>query len=240
MNDRIDGIVVNQIDYKENDQIITVVSKDYGKLSLYVKGFKKINSKNSSACQLLDYSSFLLDYYPHKNIQILKSASLIEQYQSIKQDYQKIAISSLMCEISSQTDNANDFAVLKQSLDLLTATEQPYLVLNLFLAQHLRQLGIAPYVDGCVICNRNNRIETISINDGGFLCSDCNDNQIEKISLDFLKKFRYINKATLDKYDKLLQLDLDDFKLTDMLVDIMVNYSGISLKSYRLLTNINF
>ena len=58
--------------------------------------------------------------------------------------------------------------------------------------------------------------------------------------VEFLKKFRYINKASFDKYDKLLSLDLNDFKLTDMLVDIMVNYSGIKLNSYRLLTNINY
>ena len=41
MNDRIDGIVVNQIDYKENDQIISIINKQYGKISLYVKGYKK-------------------------------------------------------------------------------------------------------------------------------------------------------------------------------------------------------
>ena len=239
MNDRIDGIVVNQIDYKENDQIISIINKQYGKISLYVKGYKKINSKNAFACQLLDYSSFLLDYYPSKNIQVLKSASLIEQFNSIKQDYQKIAISSLMCEIINQTDSVYDFDLLMNSLTLLEKTDQPYLILNLFLAQQLRQIGIAPYVDGCVICNNNN-IETISISDGGFLCRSCNEGQIEKMPVEFLKKFRYINKASFDKYDKLLSLDLNDFKLTDMLVDIMVNYSGIKLNSYRLLTNINY
>ena len=41
MNDLIKGIVINSIEYKENDAIITILTNEFGKVALYVKGYKK-------------------------------------------------------------------------------------------------------------------------------------------------------------------------------------------------------
>ena len=92
MNDLIKGIVINSIEYKENDAIITILTNEFGKVALYVKGYKKITSKNVYATQLFDYSNFLFDYKPDKSIQILKSANLIKQFSDIKTDYEKISM----------------------------------------------------------------------------------------------------------------------------------------------------
>ncbi len=54
MNDRIDGIVVRQTDYRENSVIISVLTKNHGKISLTAAGARKMTSKNAAG--LLPYT----------------------------------------------------------------------------------------------------------------------------------------------------------------------------------------
>lgn len=239
MNDLIKGIVINSIEYKENDAIVTILTNEYGKIALYVKGYKKITSKNVYATQLFNHSNFLFDYNPSKSIQILKSANLIKQFSDIMIDYEKIAVASVICEIANAVED-NIYDLLFKTLTKLNDTDQIYLVLNVYLVAILALLGISPYVDGCINCGRTNNIESISIKEGGFICSYCNREFNDEIfDVDFLKNFRIINKASFDVYDTLLTLNLNDFKLTDMLMQILINYSGIYLKSYQSLINLN-
>ena len=45
------GIVLKAIPFKENDVILSVYFKEYGKLSLLANGLRKAKSKNASSCQ---------------------------------------------------------------------------------------------------------------------------------------------------------------------------------------------
>ena len=242
MNDKTRGIVIDQIDYKDADAIITVVGQDFKKVSLYVKGYKKITSKNVYATQLFDESEFLFDYQQDK-VNILKSASLIDEYAGIKADYEKMCIGSVILEaVKNGVDSEeNLYSLLHSALSTLNDTDQPYLVLNLFLARMLDILGNGPFVDGCVVCASGKNIETVSVEEGGFICHDCNNELHHRIKTnEFLKKFRYINKASFEVYDKLLDLQLNDTDLTSMLLQFLMEQSGIVLKSVKSLTNINF
>ncbi|MDI9540474.1 MAG: DNA repair protein RecO [Bacillota bacterium] len=239
MNDLIKGIVINSIEYKENDAIITILTNEFGKVALYVKGYKKITSKNVYATQLFDYSNFLFDYKPDKSIQILKSANLIKQFSDIKTDYEKISIASVICEIANAVEE-DIYKLVFETLKKLDDSDQIYLVLNVFLVTMLNILGIAPFVDGCVNCGRTNDIESISTIEGGFLCCYCNrEFNEETFDVEILRNFRIINKASFDVFDKLIPLKLNDFKITNILILILINFSGINLKSYKNLINLN-
>ena len=84
MNDKVRGIVIRQIDYKDNDAIITVYTDEYDRISLYVRGYKKITSRNVYATQIFDESDFLFDYNPVSRFQTLKTASLVNEHKGIK------------------------------------------------------------------------------------------------------------------------------------------------------------
>lgn len=240
MNNQSKGIVVNQIDYKDNDAIIKVITEDYGLISLYVKGYKKITSKNVYATQLFDLSEFMFDYTDNGKVQILKSASLINEYATIKSDYDKTVIASMFAEIVNQLSEELDYNFVQQSFDLLSSSNKPYLILNLFLAEILKICGVNPNVDGCSNCGNQNGITTISVNDGGFICEQCNSMlHYKTIGVDMLRNFRIINKADYSVIDKILNLKLDDFEITKILMSFMIEYLGLNLKSYSSLESIN-
>lgn len=238
MNDRLLGIVIRELDVKDNDKIIQIYTKEHGRISLYGRGLKKSSSKNAHACQLFDLSEFSFDYLETKDIQLLKSASLKNEYYRIKSDYEKLILASMVIELIGCLDDDNLFDSLKATLDLLESTQQPYTVFSLFMVSILKIMGIAPEADCCVVCGDTQNIETVSVNDGGFLCRSCNiQRRYPKMELEFLRKFRIINKADYKVLDKILDLDLNNYELTKLLTEFLTAHSGINLKSWRNLQN---
>ena len=240
MNDKTVGIVIKENDAKENDVILTVYTKDFGKLSFYAKGLKKSTSKNAYACQMFDYSEFLLDYNDARDIQILKSASLKNEFVNIKGDYEKLGLASVMVEIIDKIAEDDMYDFLYAALDLLDRSQEMYTVFNIFLAQILKYVGLQPMVDGCVICGNTQNIETISLNDGGFVCHDCNSTlNIKKRDVAFLRNFRIINKASFEVYDKLTGQGFDDYNLAELLMEFLIMHSGLRVRSWRSVTSLH-
>lgn len=234
MSDRtVKGIVIKANDVKENDLILTISTKD-GLMSIYGRGLKKMTSHNAYACQLFDCSEFVIDYNESRDVQLLKTASLKKDFVNLKSDYDRIALASVVCEIASQLEDENLFMLIFKTLDNLDSSSEPYTVFNLFVVEILNLLGISPVVDGCAICGDTNNIETISIQDGGFICHDCNaQTHINPRDVGYLKRFRIINKASFEVLDKLYGLKINDYEITSMLIDFLMTHSGMNIRSWR-------
>ncbi|MBQ6654830.1 MAG: DNA repair protein RecO [Erysipelotrichaceae bacterium] len=240
MNDKVRGIVIKQIDYKDNDAIITVYTGEYDRISLYVRGYKKITSRNVYATQIFDESDFLFDYNPVSKFQTLKTASLVNEHKGIKGDYDRLAIASLICEIADSVYGEQGYEDLKGALDLLDETDEPYTVLNLFLAQALRAAGLGVNVDGCSLCGKTEGIVALSVEDGGFICSDCNLHLHRPVNeAEYLRKIRIINKADFSVAGKIMKLGLNSFQITRDLMSFLTSYLDADFRSYRSLVSLN-
>ena len=240
MNEKVRGIVIKQIDYKDNDAIITVYTSEYGRIGLYVRGYKKITSKNVYATQIFDESDFLFDYNPVSRFQTLKTASLVNEHKGIKGDYDRLAIASLICEIADGVYGEEGFDDLKNALDLLDDTKEPYTVLNLYLAQALKAAGLGVNVDSCGLCGSTEAIVALSVEDGGFICANCNLHLHRPVSeTDYLRKIRIINKADFSVADRIMNIGLNSFQITRDLMSFMSSYLDADFRSYRSLVSLN-
>ena len=47
----VEGIILKKTVYKENDMILHIYTKEYGKIGIIARGIRKITSKNARACQ---------------------------------------------------------------------------------------------------------------------------------------------------------------------------------------------
>ncbi len=240
MNEQVNGIVIKQIDYKDNDAIITVYTPTYDRIGLYVRGYKKITSKNVYATQLIDESMFLFDYNPISRFQTLKSASLINEHKGIKSDYDRLAIAALICEIADTVYDEQGYDDLKSALDQLDKCSEPYTVANLYLSLALRAAGLGMNVDGCSICGATDNIVALSQQEGGFVCKNCNSQLHLPVSdAGYLRKMRIINKADFTVFDKILGLGLNSFDITRELAGFLKYYMDIDFRSFRSLLDIN-
>ena len=92
----IEGIVIRQVQYKEKDAMISVLTKD-GTVSFLARGILNPTSKNASSCLLFAYSNFTLNSKQDKLT--LTQGKLIKSYYHLYESLEKMASIQLVCEL---------------------------------------------------------------------------------------------------------------------------------------------
>ena len=59
-NFKTEGIIIKRRDYGEADRILTVMTREYGKLKIKAKGVRKITSRRSAHIELLNHTVFYI------------------------------------------------------------------------------------------------------------------------------------------------------------------------------------
>ena len=228
----VEGVVLKQSAYKENDMILHVYTKDYGKISFVAKGVKKLTSKNARAVSPMMVSEFSLNL--KKGLSTLIKATPVHYLRHIKESIESEIIGNYILEYFYRYVEENDpdedvYKQLIQSLEALDHGYSPFLVYCLFQVFILEHNGISVDVDGCVLCG-SSRVVSISVGDGGFVCDQHNQNNVI-YPKDLLKGFRHLHKLTIDNIDS-LHIEESYLKEIMKIHETYINeYCGIVLKS---------
>jgi recombinational DNA repair protein (RecF pathway) len=126
-NFRTEGIVIKRKNYGEADRILTVLTRDYGKLSVKASGVRKITSRRSSHIELLNYVS--LGLYKGNTFPVLTEAKMIEDFSPIKTDFAKVGLAYHLCELidglcPDNQENSKVFFLLRNFLTQLSQTDE--------------------------------------------------------------------------------------------------------------------
>ena len=116
----IEGIVIRQVQYKEKDAMISVLTKD-GTVSFLARGILNPTSKNASSCLLFAYSNFTLNSRQDKLT--LTQGKLIKSYYHLYESLEKMAAIQLVCELIIKCldeDNGNIYPYLRNMLENLS------------------------------------------------------------------------------------------------------------------------
>ena len=248
MNDKVTGIILKQSDYKDHSVLLSVLTREYGKVSFVASGARKITSKN--AMNILPYtkSEFIFDYKEGKTIFRLKSATTIQLHRGLHEDLMRSSIAAILSEIADVfTYQSDDYGLaqrlydlLDQGLTMLETETNSQLVLALFLSEVASLGGVSPNVDECVICG-STKVVGISVADGGFVCERClPSTQATRYTPEQLKQFRLLTKAKLEHYSIVLELVDNCMHDIQLFVDFLETFFGIKIRAFpfykRLLT----
>ena len=100
---KVTGIVIKEIKTKENDKIITVLSKELGVISIYVKGAMRLKNKFHSATGLFTYSEFVLYRSRSSDLYQINEASVKNVFHRLSTNVEYLALamymSELVCEV---------------------------------------------------------------------------------------------------------------------------------------------
>ena len=92
------ALVLRGVDYKESDRILTLLTRDMGKVTVSARGCRKKNSPLSAGCQLLCWSEFVL--YQFQDRWTVKECSALREFRGMRTDHQF----SLRCGESRRTE----------------------------------------------------------------------------------------------------------------------------------------
>lgn len=240
MNDTVTGIILKQTDYREADVIISVLTKEYGKLSFVASGARKMKSKNAGAIMPCTIAEIQFDYRPDKTMFRLKTARTRQYFRILHEDLLLSAAASAACECadvmamagSEEEFIAEKYELLETCLTYLNEKKDPDLVLACYLAELMDLFGISLDVDECVHCG-SLQVSAFSVADGGFLCEEC----ARKASVPLrparqLKRLRLVVKAGL-KHFAAAEATGENFRqeLLDLAAAMRL-HAGVEIRSF--------
>ena len=172
------GIVLRRIDLGEKDRILTVYTKELGKLSAVAKGCRRPGSKLSGASEPLTYSKMLLA--TGRDLDVLTQAEIKESFPNLRQRMDAIAYGVYMLELVSQfiderQPNPDLFDTLLSAIYILESGADAELTARYFELQLLGLLGYEPHFDACLRCECRIGREKVAFSPslGGIVCADC-------------------------------------------------------------------
>lgn len=228
----VEGIILKHTPYKDNDMILHVYTREYGKIGILARGVQKLTSKNKRACEEMMISE--LNILLKKGLSSLIKAMPIDYLRHIKESLDSEIVANYILEyfyryIDENNPIVEEYDILYDALKALDLGYQPLLVYLLFQVFMLDHNGVSIDVEGCVICGAT-QVVSISLEDGGFLC-DKHQSRHQLYSIDVLKGFRHIHKIPMKDIDK-LKIEETVLRQLIPIMDYYVDeYTGVSLRT---------
>ena len=118
-NFRTEGIIIKRRNFNEADRILTVMTRDYGKLQIKAAGVRKITSRRAAHIELLNYT--ILHLYKGKTFSILTEAKMLDDFSQVKGDFEKVGLAYHLCELvdglcPENQENSKVFFLLQKTL----------------------------------------------------------------------------------------------------------------------------
>ena len=95
---KLNGIIVKETDYKEFDKLLTILTKEKGKINAYAFNIRKSNSKSIGKARLFTLGTFEL--IESKDGYSLQNVILKEDFDDLAKDYDNLCYASYFIELA--------------------------------------------------------------------------------------------------------------------------------------------
>ena len=233
----VEAIILKVQPFRNTSLIITVFTKDRGKMHCLAKGARSHCSKKGSKynCYLQPLTLNKIIYYENNRhgLHILAQCDLLDHFQPIRQDLTRLASASFLLELVDKATQLHDsnpdiFELLIEALGVLCTEKDIGHILLLFEIRFLSLIGLTPQVRLCARCGKkflsrpcaneiNLDLDEVKFSSlyGGLICKYCNDNN--KFSMPISRgAIASMLHVTTDKWTGIKRFKLSD-KITDEL-----------------------
>ncbi|SDI33911.1 DNA repair protein RecO [Natribacillus halophilus] len=240
MLEKTEGIVIRTVSYGESHVILTVFTKERGKLPLMARGAKKTNSPFAAVSQLFSYGLFQFHY--RKSMSTLSQGEVLEAFRHVHEDIEAAAYAAYVCELLDGVTTEREaspslFMLLLTILRFIEKGEDAEVLLRMFELKMTYVAGIKPELDRCASCGRTEGDFSFSVQEAGFLCEQCSRLDEHRFSLtakqvQLLRQLYYMDPQRLGRVH--LKPETKHW-LRQLLEAYYDTYSGLYLKSKRFL-----
>ena len=175
------GVVLRATDVGERDRMLTVLTAEYGKLSVFARGVRKITSGSLPSSQLFAYADFTL----RRGAQycFLNESTIKETFLGISSTIEGAALASYLCEAAEELSveeepSAEMLQLVLNTLWTIAAGEKPlYIVKGAF---EMRAAAIAGFLPDLVMCagcgcEEPGSLGLLDVMNGRLICGSCYD-----------------------------------------------------------------
>ncbi|HSO26759.1 MAG TPA: DNA repair protein RecO, partial [Anaerolineales bacterium] len=186
----------------EADRLLTLFTREQGKLRAIAKGVRKIRSRKSGHLQPFTRSS--LQLARGRDMMIVTQAETLDAYLPLHQDWVLTSYAAYVVELLDrftfeEGENQALYRLLVETLQRLSAGDMPEQVVRYYELRLLDLVGFRPQLFQCVRCNRAVQPEDqfFSAELGGALCPQCGPAApgARPVTLQTLKYLRHFQRS---------------------------------------------
>ncbi len=174
---KTEGIIIRVRDYNEADRLVTLFTRERGKVQAIAKGCRKQKSRKRGIIQLFTYGDFVL--YRGRSLDTITQCEGKESFSALRENLDRMAYGAYMAELLdgfvTDGEPQEELFFLTLACYHILTLEDPELVARVFETRIMDLLGYRPHLDSCVNCGRviDGPKAVFSSAMGGVLCDLC-------------------------------------------------------------------
>ncbi len=204
---KAEAIILRARKQGETSKVLTLYTREFGKMSAMAKGSRGIRSKYLGALETFNYVSLVLYKKEGRGMQYLSDASIIEPFSSIHSTLGKMALAAVPCEIidKSEEDDHSHPEQFQLLLNTLTALEKNASglrnIIRAFQVHYISMAGFEPRLQSCHFCGKTevDDVNFLSVEHGLYSCNHCGHlkESAKKISGYVIELLRWFQAASV-------------------------------------------
>ena len=238
-----DGVVLRRINYAEADRILTVLTREHGKLGVIARGARRPRARMASHTDIFAHSRMQLAS-GRGELMTLTQAQRLDQG-AILSDPVRTACAAVITELTDRViephhADVEAYLLLVEALQAcLHSPQDPAQALAWFARRLIDRLGYAPQLQACVACQEPlaEAVAWFSASGGGLLCGTCHriDGNAVECPVRVIKVLRCIASADAATYWR-LNLDAATLRtLEDVVERELAEHLERNLRSFEVL-----
>ena len=196
---RTEAIILRRHDFAEADRLLTLFSRERGKIRAIAKGARKPQTRKSGHVELFMRTRFLIAQ--GRNLDIITQAEMVEAYPALRDDLVRTTYASYAVELLDRFTPEDDpnvplYDLLADALEHLARGDDLLLAARFYELRLLNLTGYRPQLFNCLSCNEpiEEQDQAFSAELGGLLCPNCGhaDKGAKPISAAAVKVLRFL------------------------------------------------
>jgi len=196
-SEKASALVLRTVDFSETSLIVTLFTREFGKIGAMAKGARRLKNPFESALDVLTHCRIVFLHKSSEALDLVTEAKLVRRFRPNARNLAGLYAGYYVAELLGDLTDENDphpelFDLADETLAALAAGEVVHRRLARFEFGALRFLGHSPALDQCAECGTKvdvaGRVAFGGIH-GGVLCRDCRQgkNQVVLVSAGVLR-----------------------------------------------------
>jgi DNA repair protein RecO (recombination protein O) len=177
---RTEGIVLHSWDLGEHDRLVTLYTREHGRLAAVARGARRIRSRFAGSLELFTWGDAVGFEREGRGLVRLDHFDIRQPFRRLRDDLERLGQGARMIEAVARLTAERDsqpptFALLLRGLRALDAGASPARVQLAFTLRLLDLLGHRPRLDRCGRCGRLVGTQGVGFDglEGSVVCTAC-------------------------------------------------------------------
>jgi len=242
-----DGIILRKQNLRETSVILTLFTKDFGKMQGVMKGARGPKAAMGNNPEMFSLNNVVFYERKRGNLNSISQCDLKDFFDPIRSDLERTVYADYFLElvdaVMMEGDTSEDiYNLLLNSLKFISKPVSPKRVARIFEIKLMEMSGFLPELNNCILCNKEVEGDgNFSLRSGGILCRACEAEdksgvRLSKGTINFIERVR---KSSFEMVSR-LKVSQDVGKELELFLRKFVDYHlQRPLKTVEFLKKIN-